>query len=301
MADNKLTIITPTYNRGYILGVLFESLCRQTINRFEWIIVDDGSTDDTQDIVTSWISNNVDFEIQYIKQSNGGKHRALNKGITYAQYNYIYIIDSDDYMTDDAVEMIYKWIDTIDGNDSFAGVSGLRGHKDNTIIGQFPNGKDYIDATNLERKKYKLLGDKAEVYKRDLLLKYKFPEFDNEKFLSEGAVWNKIAGDGYKIRWFGEIICICEYLEDGLSQNLSKQVLLNNFEGYAYNEKLKVHLAVFPDNLLAISRFIDLAEQKGLSLSEIKAKLNISNPILLFGIFTGALRKFMKRVLRYDN
>lgn len=301
MKKNKLTIITPTYNRGYILSVLFDSLCRQTLKKFEWIIIDDGSTDNTQELVNNWISQNRKFEIQYIKQPNGGKHKALNNGISKAKYEYIYIIDSDDYMTDKAVENIYNWIETIKSKDSFAGVSGLRGHQDNTIIGQFPKGKRYVDATNLERKKYKLLGDKAEIYKKDILLKYKFPEFDNEKFLSEGAVWNKIAGDKYKIRWFCEIICICEYLEDGLSKNLNKQKILDNFEGYSYNSKLKVHLSCFPDNLLTVGQFVDLAKEKGLNITDIKKKLDINNIMLFCGIFFGKLRKYIKKLLKDNN
>ncbi|UTW70852.1 glycosyltransferase family 2 protein [Anaerobacillus sp. HL2] len=104
---------------------------------------------------------NINFEIRYIKQKNGGKHRALNNGIRNARYDYIYIIDSDDYMTEDAVEKIYEWMNLLKEYGEFAGVSGLRGTKSKKIMSQFPNGENYIDATNLERKKLKLLSDKG--------------------------------------------------------------------------------------------------------------------------------------------
>lgn len=296
MTEIQLSIITPTYNRGYILSNLFGSLCRQTVNSFEWIVLDDGSNDNTKDIVENWGNQNINFEIRYIRQSNGGKHRALNKGIRNARYDFVYIIDSDDYMTDDAVEKIYKWINSIKGCEGFAGVSGLRGTKNREIIGQFPSWGKYIDATNLERKKYKLLGDKAEIYRRDILMQYPFPEFENEKFLGEGAVWNKIAGDGYKIRWFGEIICICEYLEDGLTKNHNSQVLLENFEGYTYVEKLNTHLRSFPNNFLAVGRYFFIAKQKGITLPKIKKRLDISYFTLIFGILFGIGRMCIRKV-----
>ena len=105
------------------------------------------------------------------------------------------------------------------------------------IIGQFPSKLEFIDATNLERKSKKLLGDKAEVYRKDILLKYPFPEFEGEKFLTEAVVWNRIAADGYKIRWFNKIICICEYLDDGLTKTDAEERRINNFNGYTCFEK----------------------------------------------------------------
>ena len=188
-----ISILTPTYNRAHTLPRLYKSLKQQTMKDFEWIIVDDGSTDNTKYIVEKWIKEINLFNIIYIKQKNGGKHRALNKGIPHAKYDYIYIVDSDDYLTDDAVEKIHLWISTIDNKSKFAGVSGLKGKitdKGMIIIGQFPSKLEFIDATNLERKSKKLLGDKAEVYRKDILLKYPFPEFEGEKFLTEAVVCN---------------------------------------------------------------------------------------------------------------
>lgn len=97
-----MTILTPTYNRAYILKNALDSLCRQTDPDFEWIIVDDGSTDNTEQLVRAWLAEPLPFPLHYIKQENGGKHRALNRGVLSAVYDYVLILDSDDYLTDDA-------------------------------------------------------------------------------------------------------------------------------------------------------------------------------------------------------
>ena len=107
--DIKITVFTPTYNRAYILSNLYESLTRQTYKNFEWLIVDDGSTDDTESLVNGWIENESGFTINYVKQSNGGKCRAINRGLDLARGELFFTIDSDDYLTDDAVQKIMEW------------------------------------------------------------------------------------------------------------------------------------------------------------------------------------------------
>ncbi|ONI37877.1 hypothetical protein AN639_01215 [Candidatus Epulonipiscium fishelsonii] len=179
---------------------LYKSLKNQTNENFEWIIVDDGSTDNTRELIYSLNKSNLN--VTYIKQINGGKHRAINRGIKYANGDFTIIVDSDDYLTNDAIETIIKWCNTIEGKLEFAGVSGLKGYSLFKKIGGFPKYIKFIDATNLQRKKYDLGGDKAEVYRTNILRQYPFPTFKSENFIAEGIVWNRIAKDGYKIRWF---------------------------------------------------------------------------------------------------
>ena len=147
-----ISIITPTYNRGYCIKNLYDSLLEQTKKDFEWIIVDDGSADDTAEIVRGWIKECDIFPIFYYKQENGGKHRALNKGIQMAQGNYCFPVDSDDKLLPEAVQKIQKWIKEIDKDKSFAGVSGNRGSNRKSIIGEFPNNVEFVDAKNTERR-----------------------------------------------------------------------------------------------------------------------------------------------------
>ncbi|MFT0647270.1 glycosyltransferase family A protein [Bacteroides thetaiotaomicron] len=100
-----VTVFTPTYNRAYILNDLYQSLCRQTCRKFEWLIVDDGSTDNTEGLVASWLDEGK-MSLRYIKQPNGGKHRAINKGIQEANGDLFFIVDSDDYLAKNAIERI---------------------------------------------------------------------------------------------------------------------------------------------------------------------------------------------------
>lgn len=211
--DKGITVFTPIYNRAYCIKKLYESLKRQTYKNFEWIVIDDGSTDDVAQVFDRWIQEENDFDIIYAKVKNGGKMRAINKGVKLAAAPAFFIVDSDDFLTDDALENIDAWFKEIDADNSFAGVSGLR--KIKTIDAQYDF--DHVDATNLERRKYNLLIDMAECYKTDILKRYPALEIENEKYMPPSLVWNSIAKDGYKLRWYNKVIYIAEYRADGLS------------------------------------------------------------------------------------
>ncbi len=291
-----ITIMTPTYNRAYILPKAYNSLKNQTSFEFEWIIVDDGSTDNTEEVVKTWLKEENPFKIIYKKQENGGKHRAVNKGVLLASYDYFLILDSDDYLTDSAVETIHKWIKEIDNLENFAGVSGLRGKNGNAIGGSI--SKEYVDVTNAERKKFGLLGDKAEVYKTKILKEYPFPEFVGENFLKESASWDRIAKDGYKIRWFNEIIYICDYIEDGLTKNTNEGTLVKNFQGFTYCVKLYIETRKGVMLLNQIGFFYKVANLKGLTKKESAKLLNISVFKLNLGILIFKTRQFIKKFIK---
>ena len=215
------TIFTPTYNRRELIDNLYHSLLAQSDKNFEWLIIDDGSTDDTEKYFSELTSKPQPFPIRYLKQVSGGKHRAINKGVQNANGELFFIVDSDDYLTENAIEKINQWITTLDNSHKWAGISGLRGFSKNSVVGQHSDFS-YIDAKNNERRKYNLLGDKAEVYFTDVLKQHPFPEIPGENFISEEIVWNAIARDGYYLRWFNEIIYICDYLEGGLTKDNDK-------------------------------------------------------------------------------
>ncbi|MEG2118970.1 MAG: glycosyltransferase family A protein, partial [Pseudoflavonifractor sp.] len=207
-----ITVFTPTYNRADLLPELYASLCRQTCPDFEWLIVDDGSADGTGALCAGWAAAERRFPIRYFRQENGGKHRAVNRGVALAQGEYFFIVDSDDSLTDDAVERVTAWTADIAGLDGFAGVSGLRASPEGASSGGTPKlgAGGFVDATNLERGQYRLGGEKAEVYKTRLLREYPFPEFEGETFITEAVVWDEIAAAGYKLRWFGQPLIIWE-------------------------------------------------------------------------------------------
>ncbi len=224
----KVTVFTPAYNRAYRLPVLYESLKNQTSGDFEWIVINDGSTDNTDELFEKWVHEENSFPIIYKKDQNGGKHRAINKAVNMAGSDAFFIVDSDDYLLPDAIEKVILWFEGIADNEEFAGVSGLKGYKEDDPVGGYGSfDTEYVDCTNLQRHLYNLLDDKAEVYKTSILKKYPFPEFEGENFVPEPVVWDHIARDGYKIRWYNEIIYICEYLEDGLTASSNKKFMDN--------------------------------------------------------------------------
>lgn len=214
----RITVFTPAYNRGYIIENLFRSLQRQTFEDFEWIVVDDGSTDDTQEKIEQFQKEPHRFPIQYVKVENGGKHRAINLGVQKASGELFFIVDSDDYLTDDALELIDAYEASIPKEErgQFAGVCGQKGYSTDIPIGKTFQG-DVLDITVLERPHYGISGDKSEVFYTDILHRYPFPEYEGEKFITECVVWDKIAADGFKLRFFNQIVMICNYLPDGLS------------------------------------------------------------------------------------
>ena len=227
-----VTIFTPVFNRKYIIHKLYGSLKRQTCKEFEWIVIDDGSTDDIYELLQQWKTEEKGFPIIVERVVNGGKHRAINRGVKLASGEAFFIVDSDDYIADDAVELIKKWWDSICDNACFAGIAGLKAYHDQNVVGEKPMFDDFVDATNLERAQYGLLGDKAEVYRTSVLKKYPFPEYENENFVTEEVVWNRIAYEGLKIRWYNRAIYYCEYLEDGLTKR-GKALFERNPKGWA--------------------------------------------------------------------
>ncbi|MCR5504485.1 MAG: glycosyltransferase family 2 protein [Elusimicrobiaceae bacterium] len=211
-----ITILTPTYNRKFCLPVLYKSLQKQEINNFEWLVIDDGSTDNTKALFEKWQKEDNKFEINYIYQKNGGKHRAINKGVKLAKGELFFIVDSDDFISANATKRISEMYAQIKGNNSFAGISAMRAHFNGERIGGAANF-NIIDASMTEiRTKYKIQGDMAEVFRTEILRQYPFPEFEGENFLTEMVVWSRIS-QKYLLRFFNENLYFCEYLPNGLS------------------------------------------------------------------------------------
>ena len=293
----NITVCTPTYNRAHLLNKLYTSLKKQNYNSFQWIIVDDGSTDDTEAIVNEFIKEN-NINIRYIKKKNGGKHTALNIGIDNAEGELFWIVDSDDYIIDDALKYIWnKWCELKDKKD-FAGLSALKGYENKKVIGTTVN-EEYIDADVLTyRYKYRVLGDKSEVYRTDILKKYKFPEYREEKFLTEAVVWNRIANDGYKIRWFNKVIYICEYLEGGLT-NTSDKNIMDSWQGTTlyYKELLSYKQVPLKDKILNGARaYLHYCYEKGIGF---KGIFNITkNPLYIGLSWFVYVAKLSKRLIK---
>lgn len=237
----KITVFTPTYNRAYIIENLYRSLQRQTCKDFEWLVVDDGSTDNTEELFSAWKKEKNDFLIRYYKKDNGGKGRAINYGVDRAEGELFFNVDSDDYLTDDAIEKICRWEATIAGDNRFCGVVGNLGTAAD-FSPNMPVEGEYRDASLLERyPEYSdrpITGEHAWAFYTVLQRKYKYPEFEGEKFITPAVPWNRMAHDGYLVRVFNDIIWIYEYQPDGLSMAGEKKNI-DNPHGYGLTLKEK--------------------------------------------------------------
>ena len=231
----KITVFTPTYNRAYIIETLYRSLQRQTYTDFEWLVVDDGSADNTRELFECWQKEENPFPIRYVKQENGGKCRAINRGLELAQGELFFTVDSDDYLTEDALEKVIAWDAELPGKEQYCGFVGNRG----TTATETPNrlfDGGYLDGTALDRytvaEDHDVLvnGERAFVFYTEVHRKYPYPEFPGEKFLTEAVTWDKMAVDGYKMRFYNDIIWIWEYKPDGLTR-AGYKVFLDNPQG----------------------------------------------------------------------
>lgn len=210
-----ITICTATYNRGKLLPLLYESLSKQTCFDFEWVLIDDGSTDRTSEVVAA-LKEKATFDIYYFKQENQGKHVAINQGVKRAKGSFFYIVDSDDRLPENAIAIVLESIKKIKDDITIAGVVGLKCYFNKLVVGSGSLTSDVICDIFDYRYRYNIKGDRAEVFKTAILRDYPFPIFKNEKFIPESIVWNRI-GQDYKMLFFEKNIYECEYLEDGLS------------------------------------------------------------------------------------
>lgn len=280
-----LTIFTPIYNRAYILPKLYKSLLQQTKKDFEWLIVDDGSTDESEHVVGQWVAENK-IPIRYIQQTNGGKHRAINRGVFEAKGELFFIVDSDDYLSNDAVEWILNTANDIQTDDNFAGLSGIRIHDDGTKIG---GGENFgtIDANAIDiRLKHNVVGDLAEVYKTRILKEFPFPEFEGEKFCPEALVWFRMARK-YKMRFVHKGIYVCEYLGDGLTAKITQ------LRRKAPIASMTYYSEHFHDNIPVKWKLKAAINFWRFQLAPYNSKFQMTSPLALMGYFPGKLMSFI--------
>ncbi len=230
-----LSIITPTYNRGHLLGRCYDSLLGQTDLRFEWIIVDDGSCDDTQVIVSGFHTDR--FPITYVRKENGGKHTALNAAHPHIRGDYVLILDSDDYLTPDAVEKVQAGWARYAAQDAIGILTFLKGTPEGEAMAMADTPGIPVDILRYRRRVIHST-DCCEVIRSELFRKYPFPEFPGERFLAECALWNRVA-QTHKCVYINEIIYICEYLSGGLTDG-GRALRIRNPRGGMFISNLRM-------------------------------------------------------------
>lgn len=239
--EQFLTVITPTYNRDSLLTSLYDSLIQQSLQTFIWLIVDDGSTDSTERTIQTLKSN---FEIQYIKKSNGGKHTALNLAFDVLRTRYFIIVDSDDRLTSNAILRIYNDLLKCENTPNLIGLSYLRMYSEDAIIGAMHKQNYTINTFIDERFNKNIKGDKAEVWKSEFVDTLRFPIFDGERFFPEAYLWIQSESFGNLV-FINHSLYVCEYLEGGLTK-AGRYLHLKNPEGMKlfYNFILHFNLSL---------------------------------------------------------
>ena len=230
-----LTVFTPTYNRAKILGRTYESLCKQENKDFIWLIIDDGSSDNTGELVKQWQKQQNGFEIQYIYKENGGMHTAHNTAYENIITDLNVCIDSDDMMAENAVETIYRiWGKISDCN--YAGIIGLDADFDGKILGTgFSEEGSSTTLSGFYQKGGK--GDKKLVYRTDLMKKYPpYPVFGNEKLVPLSYKY-LLCDQDYQLYATNSILCNVEYQPEGSTNNMWKQRVRNS-KGFAFHKSI---------------------------------------------------------------
>lgn len=231
-----LTVFTPTYNRAYVLKQCYDSLCRQTCKDFVWLIIDDGSSDNTKEIVEKWMANDNGFEIRYVYKKNGGMHTGHNKAYELIDTELNVCIDSDDFMPDDAVELIVNfWEENKDS--SYSGIIALDVYKNGQVIGkELPNKKSTTLSGYYQNGGQ---GDKKLIYRTEIINKYPpYPEFEGEKFVPLDYKY-LLADQDYELLIMNKPVCVVEYMEDGSSKNMLRQYYKNP-RGFAFMRKVSM-------------------------------------------------------------
>lgn len=216
-----LTILTPTFNRARTLPRLYESLRRQRASAFEWLVVDDGSTDDTRALLARFAAN-APFPVRVIHQPNGGKHVAVNTGVAQARGTWLFIVDSDDWLPGNALKVVLEALRDLAAHPEVQGVCFRR----TDAVGQLL-GRDCTDwpvpwETTPTRAGRAAGGDLAYVFRRRAMAAEPFPVIAGERFVPDQYAWNRIADRG-AIRFFlDRAVYCCEYQDDGYTRNFSR-------------------------------------------------------------------------------
>lgn len=218
----SLTIFTPTYNRAKLLERCYRSLQRQSSKDFIWFIIDDGSSDNTHEVAEKWISEQRDFEIRYYYKENGGLHTAYNEAIAHLETELAVCIDSDDYLPDNAVEIIIDFWKK-NGSNQYAGITGLDydANTNKNIGGYYPKNKKSINLIDVLVGRYPTVyGDKKHVVRSELYKQVApMKSYDGEKNFNPHYFHLEISRN-FDFLILNENLCYVDYQESGMTNNM---------------------------------------------------------------------------------
>lgn len=294
-----LTIFTPTYNRAYCINNLYKSLVSQTNKDFIWLVVDDGSTDNTQELISNF-QEEGHINIKYIRQTNGGKHVAHNTAVSLCETEYFFCVDSDDLLAINAVEVILNKFDNLK-NEKILGLY-MRKIKRNgkNIASLYPANITRVGIVDLYYK-YDFIGDMAIIFKTKYIKGYKFPVFTEERFVSERVFYNQLNHIA-PMALFEDAIYVCEYLPDGYTSN-TEQLLIKNPYGSALDFLSESQYGVkFVYKMKCYSQYLALIRIFSLNKSRLQIvnKPNLLVRFVAWLVFPHYMSLFKKVRKRYE-
>lgn len=298
MEENKLAITTCAFNRASLVQRLHQSLISQNNKRFTWYVIDNGSTDNTWEILNRIVREENGFKVVINRLDHNDRAEAQNWLRLNSEEEFQLSMDDDDVAIPETVERAYKLIGSLPDAGGYAGVAGIYLNFDRRPM--FTVGRsegDIIDANNLERRKYRLLNDKCEIYRTEINRRHLFPVVPGEiNQYDDALVFDKIALEGYLIRWTNEPLAMREYREEGLSKNSLKSHLRSPV-CYRMANKALYEMESFPYNLAALGRYYYYykIKHKGSSMVDCAKDMGVS----LFPMLLGAVIWWPKKIKRY--
>lgn len=281
MEKKKLiSVFTPTYNRKHTLERLYNSLISQTSKDFEWIIVDDGSTDGTEELIASFLKKGV-IKINYIKQINKGKHIAINYGLKNAEGNYFFVLDSDDYLLPNAIHEVEVLINKIDRDKSIAGFTFIRSGE-NIDINNIPQiGKEVISEDKKFSYQWGFTGEMTFCIKTEIHKEFLYPETEGEKFCPESLVFKRIAKK-YKFLFYIKVLALGNYLPDGLTSKYWQLIMNSPKNSMLFYSELINYVDTFDKKYDAAQTYLKIALASKESKIRTLSKINIFYTMIFF-------------------
>ena len=286
----KISIFTPTYNRARLLLNLYKSLLKQINKNFIWLIVDDGATDNTEDLVKRW-KEEKEINIEYYKKNNGGKNTAIDYAHSHCKTEYIACVDSDDYLTDNAVEVLYSHLKYATENPNCIGLVSRKmkpnGEPFNT---RWCNQNQFLKFPDLS-KKYGYKEDTFLIFKTGLVKKFTFPKINEERFLTESILYNQFVYD-YDLYAFDDLIYIAEYMEDGYT-NQGLNLFFKNPKGFLYAIKQNLYYSIKYNGNLKRKLLLSASYYAWKKINKIEDAFPKDYPISALYEFFGKLLSFI--------
>lgn len=285
-----LTIFTPAYNRADKLKQIYLSLEKQINNEFEWIIIDDGSEDDTEKVVTQLMKKSA-MNIRYYRKENGGKHTAHNMAVDIALGEFFLCLDSDDHMSQNSVGKLLNAVKQCGSNH---GIVAYKCDQNKKLLSDTFPEIEYVPSIYALKQDYNCKGEFAFVFPTELLKENKFPVFEGERFLTESVLYDKLSCKMYILP---EVIEVCEYQTDGLSNNLN-EIMKNNPAGYCLYFMQRIDMQnSFKDRVITIGKYICFSffagKKKSVYNGKYKNLSKISYPIgIAVWLYYKCVRKF---------